>query len=646
MKSHTITRSLLQVTEALFEDIAAAYPGRPLGLDRDLLTVKSQVKARGLGFFTLDLPELDRYLLRSLSSGSLSSDVPQPFSKEWSTESGYYRPLFLKGLWEIAFPRETGLATRDASASTAIFLLRQVFCLGKKIKVPCSDARTDAAVEEYVTIERQMVGSILNWDEEDHWYSPPNIELSAQSWYSAFMGPFGVPKGDRALLDRFFACSRQIFAALGDFSGHPDSWDVPGPRGSKARHGPGAVSDQKASADKYLFSVWPRRLEALYPFHEWGLHNANPFIENPDIQPADTLTPSRLIAVPKTAKGPRLIAAEPTCNMWCQQHLADVVFRRAGKAGLLQVCNWKDQKPSRELAAFGSKDGSLTTIDLSSASDRLPLRYMEVALSGNLPLMRAFYAMRTPALRVEVGQANGLIKLKKFATQGTALTFPFQTLFFTSILYAVSGDKSLRSFTRRKDVRVYGDDIICPNKWYDEVDRLLTLLGLKVNRDKSFHTGFFRESCGLDAWLGDDVTPLKPRVIHLGAGPSSVTALVDTANNFFMKGLWHTAKAVERELGGDIAKLPIKGTGDGYTGLISFCGSSFNHLAKKWNKHLHRYEFLVLTFRSEQKVKDTCMRSRLLQYFTEAPKPDTNWESGKRGRPILRKEKGWYPLPT
>jgi len=75
------------------------------------------------------------------------------------------------------------------------------------------------------------------------------------------------------------------------------------------------------------------------------------------------------------------------------------------------------------------------------------------------------------------------------------------------------------------DFLVYGDDIIVPTSVVDELVKLLGFLGFEVNTEKSFSDPDlrFRESCGLDAYNGVDVTPVyvrslpgsKPELCHL-----------------------------------------------------------------------------------------------------------------------------------
>jgi hypothetical protein len=68
--------------------------------------------------------------------------------------------------------------------------------------------------------------------------------------------------------------------------------------------------------------------------------------------------------------------------------------------------------------------------------------------------------------------------LKKFASQGTAVTFPVMSLvmLFISLGVSLEGKVSWRNIRKlRNKVRVFGDDIIIPNAGYAQLCRVMTL---------------------------------------------------------------------------------------------------------------------------------------------------------------------------
>jgi hypothetical protein len=307
-------------------------------------------------------------------------------------------------------------------------------------------------------------------------------------------------------------------------------------------------------------------------------------------QPLSHEVASRLICVPKTAKGPRIIAAEPSEHMFCQNLFADWIIERINDSPLGGFIDLKSQSRSQEMVLKASLDQSLATIDLSSASDRLSLWVVERIFRSNPSILKAIHSSRTRWLRLPNGEG---MELKKFASQGTALTFPLQTIVFFVIAMASSLECDVddpRMWKRMQGkVRVYGDDIIIPNARYGPAVELLTALQLRVNEEKSFSTGHFRESCGVDAFKGYDVTPIRPKTTS-GDDPASCQAVLDTINNLFYKGYWYASRQLERrQPSRSLRDYGLVGRDAGATGFGSFSfGTYVNRWLLSYNESLAR----------------------------------------------------------
>jgi hypothetical protein len=310
---------------------------------------------------------------------------------------------------------------------------------------------------------------------------------------------------------------------------------------------------------------------------------------------------SRLIAVPKTRKGPRLIAAESTAHQWCQQLVLRFLFEECAKLFSKEEQVWfidfKDQSKSGDLVLQSSLDRKLATVDLSDASDRLSCWTVERVFRTNPSILHALHAARTRYLRDSISDVQSFLPLKKFASQGTAVTFPVMSIVMLCIALGstLEGPVTWRNIWKhRRQVRVFGDDIILPTRGCTRLVEAMELLQLKVNTSKSYYTGSFRESCGVDGYKGYDVTPVKPKTL-VANSPSDIQALIDASNNFFMKGFWCASEAVlglipQRVL----LNLEICKVGtDGFRGLASFSGSSVIHLDNRWNPQLQRIEARV-----------------------------------------------------
>lgn len=201
----------------------------------------------------------------------------------------------------------------------------------------------------------------------------------------------------------------------------------------------------------------------------------------------------RFTTVPKTAKTDRGIMIEPTLNVYVQKGVGRYIRRRLRRFGL-DLDHQSDE--NRRLASQAhSLTTPLSTIDLAGASDSVTLRLVEKLFPSDwfrlLMLCRSPRAMFLHAFR----------PLQKFSSMGNGFTFELESLIFWAVCKAVV-PKGLHD-----KVAVFGDDIIIPREYGDEVIQTLEYLGFSVNRAKSFLAGNFFESCGTDWFMGVAVRP-------------------------------------------------------------------------------------------------------------------------------------------
>jgi hypothetical protein len=155
------------------------------------------------------------------------------------------------------------------------------------------------------------------------------------------------------------------------------------------------------------------------------------------------------------------------------------------------------------MAKLGSMDGSFATIDLESASDSISMTLCEKVLPRIL--FSWLKLTRSPFTTLPSGEQ---VKLEMVSSMGNGFTFPLQTLLFASIVDACYRLKGLTLFDGRTGTRnfsVFGDDIIVRKDCYELVTHALELFGFRVNKEKSFNSGYFRESCGEDYYRGHNV---------------------------------------------------------------------------------------------------------------------------------------------
>jgi hypothetical protein len=232
---------------------------------------------------------------------------------------------------------------------------------------------------------------------------------------------------------------------------------------------------------------------------------------------------SRLSFVPKSREISRVICTEPILNMFFQIGIKGVLEKR-----LLEVSGIDFEiQPSRNrrLAQVGSVTGKFGTIDLSSASDTISLNLLRDILPAQV--LNWLLLCRSNKTILPNGES---IDLHMISSMGNGYTFPLQTIIFYALVasvYKIYGIKlvkpnsrpirdwskvpHLRVFdnSRRQETdgtfAVFGDDIIVDSRVYDVTCRCLDLLGFRVNLQKSFNQGHFRESCGSDFWSGYNI---------------------------------------------------------------------------------------------------------------------------------------------
>jgi hypothetical protein len=191
--------------------------------------------------------------------------------------------------------------------------------------------------------------------------------------------------------------------------------------------------------------------------------------------------------VPKNAKTDRPIAVEPRWNMWLQKGFGRFLRRRLKYFGV----NLDYQGLNQAFAVYGSYTGKYATIDLASASDTISMEMVRAMLPD--PWLTILDSLRSPFYRLD-GEWK---EYKKWSSMGNGYTFELESMIFWALCSSVTDD-----------VAVYGDDLIVPTQSYEQVVQVLEVCGFRVNPEKSFHFGPFRESCGTDAFNGDRVTPI------------------------------------------------------------------------------------------------------------------------------------------
>lgn len=344
------------------------------------------------------------------------------------------------------------------------------------------------------------------------------------------------------------------------------------------RFGPGASADADSTAliDKYrsfgsdpMLRYLGHRLD--FQPHDMPIHS--------DKQ----IRTGKLHFVPKQLNKLRTVTMEPASLMYFQLGIADCAYSRLKKTRWGRHIDLEHAELNSDLAWLGSLDGSFATIDLSAASDTVRYRMVQ-NLFRDTCLRECLVGSRSRQV-----EYNGEVYTPTyFAPMGSGLCFLVECLTFASIVDAV-----MRKNGDRRAWRVYGDDIVVPDDRYDEVVNRLTDCGFLVNEDKSFHgRPGFRESCGGDYYLGEDVRPVYVSRFWEGLPrpgrnqPSLVESNIDLANRLF--GYTTARQRVISSLIG-VKPIPLFDS-DGEIGIFS--PSPTNYRAKaRWNEDLQRVEY-------------------------------------------------------
>lgn len=483
---------------------------------RDFDTIRKRVSSEGWSFVTITLPGYLKALHKCLENGRI---VSQDFVG-WRKTEGL--PCFLQGFLKLIFCGERKLIEDSDQSIYAIRAIRQVCSFFKKEKRMCSDERVKDALINFCQIDDDMRVSL-----EDSCSTELFQDVSAyvvSSVFKDFQSENLVPK-----------------------------------------HGPGATADRLNGNQKFVQSkiAWPKQLDSLVN-RDLFLYNTEEscYLDTEDVKTVEPYAlPSRLSCVPKTAETPRVIALEPTAMQMVQQPLKDYLVKSIEGAPLTKGhVNFSDQTINRRLALENSRSREYATVDLSAASDRVSKEQIYLLFSVYPELRSALFSARSNFIDI----SGSIRELNKFASMGSALCFPCEAIyFFVLCICSILENRKLPASPSNisniaKRVYVYGDDIIVPSTEVDYLIKFMAKFKARVGAEKSFSKGFFRESCGMDAYNGVDITPVYNRRSILSSRRDVPCAVsnVSTVNQLHAAGYIQTALYFKELIEIHLGKLP------------------------------------------------------------------------------------------
>lgn len=467
----------------------------------DLLCFKRRALAEGMKFLTVTLPALGKALDTAFESGTLVLPVG------WRPAKDHVYPKFLEGCWKKLFNSngEPTWVVPGTDVNLPHYLLREqgaaVGCIRQltyafyKYEQPWTDEQAESTFDAFKSTEHDLRALLTD----------------VSTTLERKIGNLSI----RAYLSR----ARRLIGAL--LAGTDPLNEI------DPRYATGATACRSTPQGRWEKPRLIPKLDKVYPYSEWfvsGLNGLDAILtkDGLDLEIMDN-PGARVVLVPKDSRGPRLISAEPREYMYIQQGLMTLLYRTIEEHDVVKAqVSCTDQTRNQRLALLASETGSLATLDMKEASDRVSLWLVEELFPSNW--VDAFSACRSEYTVLPSGEE---VPLLKFAPMGSSVCFPVEALVFWALCHAANPAFSGRVTRRllRKSVKgtiegdyvpgspgtvsVFGDDIIVPTTQVDTVVQLLEAVGLKVNSQKSYRKGPFRESCGADYFAGVWTTPVR-----------------------------------------------------------------------------------------------------------------------------------------
>ena len=545
--------------------------------------VERRIRTEGLGFLTKTLPRLAKTLDKSLG-GTIKMNATEI---GFSAYPGCEFPRFLGEFFKLIYQPDGSLLPSPCAIS--IRVIRQICLVYYKYELPYTDEQEQQVIQKFKETENDLSTRSTFFKELEK-----DLELiTSTRRKKAFSSstPVDVLREAKILLSRLFS-----------------SFD---PKDIYPRHGPGAVATKQKLWNKYLWTNVSANITKQYPLDEYFYSSLGHVCDDLEsfsrIQDKDLS--ARVILVPKDSRGPRLISCEPVDYQWVQQGLGRAIVELVERHPLTR---WNvfftDQGPNRMGALLGSLTGRHVTLDLAEASDRVHLDLVRLLFPTHV--FACLEACRSSSTELPDGE---VIKLNKFAPMGSCLCFPIMALTIWAILTASAPD----AYTR-ESILVYGDDVIVAKANALNAIEQLESFGLKVNRDKSCTSGFFRESCGMDAFKDVDVTPVRFRTVWSSSpSPESYSSWISYANSLYDRKYFSTYDYIVGELCRLYGSIPDEEMHLACPSLREVPDTARPKI-KRWNKNLQKLEFRVLDLKSPSVHHTMNGWSMLLRYFSES----------------------------
>lgn len=564
-----------------------------------LKKLERRVSLEGISFLTKTLSRLGKAFDKALSGSELLTAAKVGFKPYPGCEF----PKFLGEFFSTIF-RSNGSLLQVPDAKS-VCIVRQLLLPFGKYKLPYNKDQEQKVISDFCKTEIDLA-------ELDCFFASciDAVDANIIDGFGRLRSHFAINSFVDSSGFHFRPLSlviRDARKALNELFLHFDPSDI------VPKHGPGVVSTKQQRSAKFNWSNVSSRITSVYPFDAYFCaspgHVCDTYTDFYKVGELDL--PAQVLLVPKDSRGPRLISCEPVDFQWVQQGLGKAIVQLVESHPLTKgFVNFTDQDVNRNLALSSSASLDYATLDLKEASDRIHTDLVRLLFPEKvLPFL---LNCRSSSTRLP----DGSVKiLRKYAPMGSALCFPILALTIWALLYGSTADADIR-----KNIFVYGDDVIVPKAYASSAMTQLESFGLRINRDKSCCAGLFRESCGMDAFNGVPVTPVRFRTVWAKTpSPDTYDSWISYANSFYDKGWMSTYNEICTMLSSVFGAIP----GDDmnlYGSYPSLRRSPYTERSfrRRYNKRLQRLEYRVRYCRSPSHIEDDPNGwNKLLRYFSE-----------------------------
>lgn len=596
-----------EIIAALLRDTQMSHSEvfTPRALRLTVEKLRSRYAREGIGLLTKTLPRLAKALDRALT-GEVPLDCTG-FRKKTGTKL----PRFLGELFQCIFTLDGWvLPTPCVNCVTAV---RQILLIFYKYKLPYELDQNKQVLDLFERTDDSLAcynsaccSDCTSCDLNHRLHSCPFFQKEGAQEQEAY----------RSVAESARRCLSHLFAGFD----HRDIYP---------RHGPGSVSTKETLSGKYRWTKVSQRLIDEYPLDEYFYaslgHVCDRFDEIQSIEIGESN--AKVILVPKDSRGPRLISEEPLVFQWIQQglmrHMVEWIEHHPRTRNNVR---FTDQRPNQWGALLGSlpygtyrkksgefityplQHGRYSTLDLSEASDRVSVGLVRLLFPD--PLKRVLESCRSLATELPCGKVR---RLNKFAPMGSALCFPVLALSIWAILTAGAPDADTREC-----IFVYGDDIVVPTAYAASATKLLEAFGFKVNLAKSCTKGFFRESCGVEAFRGVDVTPVRLRTPWVSTRrPDVYCAWIAYANSLYKKRYYDTYRLITDRIFAVYGEVPSEDMKLSCPSLVEVPEEKLPN-TRRSHKGLQKLQWRVWDVKAKKVIQEIDGWKMLLRYFAES----------------------------